>query len=142
MDEVTVASVTTTRLVTAAPDTPFRELVATMIQKGISELPVVDGDSRPFGVVSDAGVFANRSSTVAVTSSRTGIVSAETGGTARRGRTRRGHDHPGTCGARRRVAPRVRDGTGRGRVPRARPGVVAVRNNVRYEMYDTVTIPL
>lgn len=60
MDEMTVASVMTTRVVTAVPATPFRDLVETMTEHSISALPVVDGDGRPIGVVSEADVLAKQ----------------------------------------------------------------------------------
>lgn len=60
MDEMTVASVMTKDVVTATVGTPFRELVATMTEKRISALPVVDGRGRPIGVVSEADVLAKQ----------------------------------------------------------------------------------
>lgn len=60
MDEMTVASVMTKDVVTATPGTPFRELVATMTEKGISAVPVIDGRGRPIGVVSEADVLAKQ----------------------------------------------------------------------------------
>lgn len=60
MDEMTVGSVMTKDVVTAHPGTPFRELVATMTEKGISALPVVDDRGRPIGVVSEADVLAKQ----------------------------------------------------------------------------------
>jgi CBS domain-containing protein len=60
VDEMTVASVMTTNVVTAVPETPFQELVATMTEHGISALPVVDGHGRPIGVVSEADVLAKQ----------------------------------------------------------------------------------
>ena len=60
MDEMTVASVMTKDVVTTAPGTPFRELVAIMTEKSVSALPVVDGRGRPIGVVSEADVLAKQ----------------------------------------------------------------------------------
>jgi CBS domain-containing protein len=60
VDEKTVASMMTTSLVTAVPDTTFRDLVAAMAENGISALPVVDGLGRPIGVVSEADVLAKQ----------------------------------------------------------------------------------
>lgn len=60
MDEMTVASVMTKDVVTAAPGTPFRELVAIMTEKAISALPVIDTRGRPIGVVSEADVLAKQ----------------------------------------------------------------------------------
>ncbi len=60
MDEMTVASVMTTRVVTASPATPFRELVATMSEHAVGALPVVDADGRPIGVVSEADVLTKQ----------------------------------------------------------------------------------
>ncbi len=60
MAEMTVASVMTKDVVTAVPETPFRELVATMAEKSVSALPVVDKQGRPIGVVSEADVLAKQ----------------------------------------------------------------------------------
>jgi CBS domain-containing protein len=60
VDEMTVASVMTTQVTTAVPETPFRELVAAMTDNAISALPVVDGAGRPIGVVSEADVLAKQ----------------------------------------------------------------------------------
>lgn len=56
--EMTVASVMTTRVLTALPDTPFGELIVTMTENGVSALPVVDRHDCPIGVVSEADVLA------------------------------------------------------------------------------------
>ncbi len=60
MDETTVASVMTKDVVTAVPETPFRDLVATMTEMSVSALPVVDKQGRPIGVVSEADVLAKQ----------------------------------------------------------------------------------
>jgi CBS domain-containing protein len=60
VDEMTVASVMTKDVVTATPGTPFRELVATMTEKSVSALPVVDEQGRPIGVVSEADLLAKQ----------------------------------------------------------------------------------
>lgn len=60
VDKMTVASVMTTNVVTALPDTPFRELVAAMADNEVSALPVIDGDGRPIGVVSEADLLAKQ----------------------------------------------------------------------------------
>lgn len=54
MDEQTVASVMTRRVVTVVPETPVGKVVATMAGCGLRALPVVDGDGLPLGVVSEA----------------------------------------------------------------------------------------
>jgi CBS-domain-containing membrane protein len=55
--EHTVESVMTTKVVTARPSTPFRELVDLLQQKRISALPVVDQDDRLVGIVSEADLL-------------------------------------------------------------------------------------
>lgn len=60
MRERDVASVMTTRVVTARPGTPFKDLVATMAEHGISAVPVVDDRGRPIGVVSEADTLAKQ----------------------------------------------------------------------------------
>lgn len=60
MPEADVASVMTTRVITARPDTPFKDVVATMAEHGISAVPVVDDRDRPIGVVSEADVLAKQ----------------------------------------------------------------------------------
>jgi CBS domain-containing protein len=50
----------TTRVITARPDTPFKDLVAAMADEGISAVPVVDDDGRPVGVVSEADALAKQ----------------------------------------------------------------------------------
>lgn len=58
MAEPTVATMMTRTVFTAVPDTPFLELVATMTDRGINLMPVIDSTGRPIGVVSDADALA------------------------------------------------------------------------------------
>jgi CBS domain-containing protein len=58
--EPSVASVMTTQVVTASPETLFRDLVETLTEKRISAVPVVDAAGRPVGVVSEADVLAKQ----------------------------------------------------------------------------------
>ena len=60
MRELTVAAVMTTRVITATPDTTFKELVAALREEKISALPVVDSGGHPIGVVSEADVLAKQ----------------------------------------------------------------------------------
>lgn len=60
MREPNVASVMTTQVVTASPETLFRDLVETLTEKRISAVPVVDPAGRPVGVVSEADVLAKQ----------------------------------------------------------------------------------
>lgn len=53
-----VASVMTASVVTAKPETPFKDLVAMMAEHGISAVPVVDHIRRAVGVVSEADALA------------------------------------------------------------------------------------
>lgn len=58
MPEPTVACVMTRTVFTASLDTPFQELVATMTERGLSALPVIEPAGVPVGVVSDMDVLA------------------------------------------------------------------------------------
>ncbi len=44
-------------VITVSPDTPFRNIVAIMLQHGISGLPVVEEDGRLLGVVTEADLL-------------------------------------------------------------------------------------
>ena len=57
MGEPTVAEVMTRQVITAVSDTPFKELAGAMLAHGIDVLPVIDIDGRPLGVVSEADVM-------------------------------------------------------------------------------------
>ncbi|MCE7002046.1 CBS domain-containing protein [Kibdelosporangium philippinense] len=57
MGEPAVAEVMTRQVITAVPDTPFKELAGAMLAHGIDVLPVIDIDGRPLGVVSEADVL-------------------------------------------------------------------------------------
>lgn len=54
---MTVADVMTRDVVTVAPRTPFKEVVDVLVTKGISAVPVVDGDGALLGVVSEADLL-------------------------------------------------------------------------------------
>lgn len=60
MGEPDVASVMTTQVTTARPDTSFKDLVQTMTEHGISAVPVVDEHDRPVGVVSEVDALAKQ----------------------------------------------------------------------------------
>lgn len=60
MWEPTVESVMTKEVVTARPDTPFKELVASLSEHRVSGLPVVDLKGKPAGVVSEADTLAKQ----------------------------------------------------------------------------------
>lgn len=53
----TVREVMTTGLVVAQDATPFKQAVDLMQAGGISALPIVDGDDRPIGIVSEADLL-------------------------------------------------------------------------------------
>ena len=55
---LTVADVMSSRLVTVTPDSGFKQMAALMRGRRISGLPVVDGDGRPLGVVSETDLLA------------------------------------------------------------------------------------
>lgn len=58
--ELTVASVMTTRVVSVTPETPLRELAATMAEARVGAVPVVDRLGQPVGVVSRAELATRR----------------------------------------------------------------------------------
>lgn len=60
MWEPTVESVMTGAVVTARPDTGFKELVALMNTHRVSGLPVIDSTGRPVGVVSEADTLVKQ----------------------------------------------------------------------------------
>ncbi|MPZ81799.1 MAG: CBS domain-containing protein [Actinophytocola sp.] len=60
MRELNVALVMTKTVTTATPETPFKDMVVTMTEQGISAVPVVDDDGRPIGVVSEADALAKQ----------------------------------------------------------------------------------
>ena len=57
MREPTVASVMTSPVITAAPQTPVKELVATLSRNGISAVAVVGPEGGLIGVVSEADIL-------------------------------------------------------------------------------------
>ena len=44
-------------VVTVAPDTPLKEVAATLVEHGINAVPVVDGEDRLVGIVSEADLL-------------------------------------------------------------------------------------
>ena len=60
LDELTVASVMTTRVVTAEPETPLQELALRMTERRVRAVPVVDHYRQPIGVVSRADLVAQQ----------------------------------------------------------------------------------
>lgn len=54
----TVRDVMTPDVVAVTEETPFRDIADTLISRGISAMPVVDGDGRVVGVVSEADLLA------------------------------------------------------------------------------------
>ena len=53
-----VRDIMTTTVVTATIATTFQELVDLMIRYGVSGIPIVDGDGRPVGIVTEADIIA------------------------------------------------------------------------------------
>lgn len=53
-----VRDIMTTTVVTATTETSFQELVDLMLHHGVSGIPVIDGDRRPVGVVTEADLIA------------------------------------------------------------------------------------
>jgi CBS domain-containing protein len=60
MREPRVDSVMTKKVVTARPETTFKELVTLMNEHRVSGLPVVDGTGSPMGVVSEADTLVKQ----------------------------------------------------------------------------------
>ncbi|MET9258597.1 CBS domain-containing protein [Amycolatopsis sp. NPDC004079] len=58
MTGLRVSDVMNWPVVTAAPGTPFKELVDLLVANGISAAPVTDGSGRPVGVVSERELLA------------------------------------------------------------------------------------
>jgi CBS domain-containing protein len=58
MPEPTVADAMTHRVITVVPDTPFREVVGTMIAYDLDTVAVIDPTGRPLGVITDTDVLA------------------------------------------------------------------------------------
>ena len=58
MPEPPVTTVMTRTVFTASLDTPFQELVATMTERHLAALPVIDTTARPVGIVSDVDTLA------------------------------------------------------------------------------------
>ncbi|WP_028923164.1 CBS domain-containing protein [Pseudonocardia acaciae] len=58
MPEPPVAQLMHRRVITAVPDTPFKELAGLMITRDLDALPVIDPAGRPLGVVTEADVLA------------------------------------------------------------------------------------
>lgn len=57
MREPTVADVMTRHVITAVPDTPFKELAGMLLAHDIDALPVIDSTGMPLGVVADADIL-------------------------------------------------------------------------------------
>jgi CBS-domain-containing membrane protein len=57
MREPTVADVMTRQVITAVPDTSFKELAGTMLAHDLDALPVIDNVGRPVGVVAEADIL-------------------------------------------------------------------------------------
>ncbi|WP_149182732.1 CBS domain-containing protein [Streptomyces sp. TRM49041] len=62
MQHRTVSEVMTRRVVTVRPDTPFKEIARLLGDNDITAVPVVDGDNRPLGVVSEGDLLRNAAS--------------------------------------------------------------------------------
>jgi CBS domain-containing protein len=57
MKHVIAREIMTSPVITVGPDTPFRDIVAAMLKKGISGVPVVDGYGRLLGIVTEADLL-------------------------------------------------------------------------------------
>jgi CBS-domain-containing membrane protein len=57
MRQVTAREIMSGSVITVSPDTPFQNIVAIMLQHGISGLPVVDQDGRLLGIVTEADLL-------------------------------------------------------------------------------------
>ncbi|MFM9609299.1 CBS domain-containing protein [Streptomyces niveiscabiei] len=65
MKHDTVGSVMTVDVVHAVPDTPFKEVARLLARHRISGLPVVDGDDKVLGVVSETDLLARQAAPAA-----------------------------------------------------------------------------
>jgi CBS domain-containing protein len=54
---ITAREIMTSKVVSVAPDTPTREIAWLLRDKGISAVPVVDGDGAPMGMVSEGDLI-------------------------------------------------------------------------------------
>ncbi len=52
-----VENIMSTEVATARPDTPLKDVARTLVERSISGLPVVDGDGRLLGVVSESDLL-------------------------------------------------------------------------------------
>ena len=56
-DEMNARDVMTTAVVSVAPDIPVSKIAKLLLEKGISAVPVVDGDGSPLGMVSEGDLM-------------------------------------------------------------------------------------
>lgn len=56
MREPVVADVMSRKVITAVPETPFRELACALLAGDLGAVPVIDSSGRPIGIVTDADV--------------------------------------------------------------------------------------
>jgi CBS domain-containing protein len=57
MRHATAREIMTSPVITVGPDTPFRNVAAIMLDRGISGVPVVDDDGRLLGIVTEADLL-------------------------------------------------------------------------------------
>jgi CBS domain-containing protein len=58
MREPTVTDVMTRQVITAVPDTPFKDLAGAMLAHGVDTLPVIDSIGRPIGMITETDIMA------------------------------------------------------------------------------------
>ncbi|MGW4750468.1 CBS domain-containing protein, partial [Streptomyces sp. NPDC004290] len=62
MQHRTIVEVMTHPVVTAHPDSTFKEIAQLLSDNDVTAVPVVDGEGRPVGVVSEADLLAKAAS--------------------------------------------------------------------------------
>ncbi|MBN1993887.1 MAG: CBS domain-containing protein [Anaerolineae bacterium] len=57
LSKIQVDELMTKEVVTTSPDTPIEDAASLMVEKKVGGLPVVDGDYKPVGIITDRDIF-------------------------------------------------------------------------------------